>query len=94
MTESEELSVESEPLSPSSTASTRSAACSASTGIRRPPTSRTSGSMRLQHRGQESAGIVSSNGKSLIAHRGMGLVADIFNSDVLGQLEGTQRHRA
>src|SRR5580692_12048280 len=43
----------------------------------------------LQHRGQESAGIVSSNGKSLIAHRGMGLVADIFNEDVLGKLEGT-----
>jgi amidophosphoribosyltransferase len=43
----------------------------------------------LQHRGQESAGIVSSNGKSLISHRGMGLVADIFNSDVLAQLEGT-----
>ena len=43
----------------------------------------------LQHRGQESAGIVSSNGKSLIAHRGMGLVADIFNSEVLEQLEGT-----
>jgi amidophosphoribosyltransferase len=43
----------------------------------------------LQHRGQESAGIVSSNGKSLIAHRGMGLVADIFNSEVLGRLEGT-----
>ncbi|HXZ88700.1 MAG TPA: amidophosphoribosyltransferase [Candidatus Binataceae bacterium] len=43
----------------------------------------------LQHRGQESAGIVSSNGKALIAHRGMGLVADIFNSDVIAQLEGT-----
>jgi amidophosphoribosyltransferase len=43
----------------------------------------------LQHRGQESAGIVSSNGKSLIAHRGMGLVADIFNSEVIEQLEGT-----
>src|SRR6516225_9942302 len=43
----------------------------------------------LQHRGQESAGIVSSNGKVLIAHRGMGLVADIFNSQVIGQLEGT-----
>jgi amidophosphoribosyltransferase len=43
----------------------------------------------LQHRGQESAGIVSSNGKVLIAHRGMGLVADIFNSKVLEQLEGT-----
>jgi amidophosphoribosyltransferase len=43
----------------------------------------------LQHRGQESAGIVSSNGKVLIAHRGMGLVADIFNSQVIEQLEGT-----
>ena len=43
----------------------------------------------LQHRGQESAGIVSSNGKALIAHRGMGLVADIFNSEVIEQLEGT-----
>jgi amidophosphoribosyltransferase len=43
----------------------------------------------LQHRGQESAGIVSSNGKSLIAHRGMGLVADIFNSEVIARLEGT-----
>ncbi|HUO03791.1 MAG TPA: amidophosphoribosyltransferase [Candidatus Binataceae bacterium] len=43
----------------------------------------------LQHRGQESAGIVSSNGKSLIAHRGMGLVADIFNSAILARLEGT-----
>ena len=40
----------------------------------------------LQHRGQESAGIVSSNGKALIAHRGMGLVADIFNSDIIGRL--------
>src|SRR6202165_4570449 len=42
----------------------------------------------LQHRGQESAGIVSSNNKSLISHRGMGLVADIFNSEVLGRLGG------
>src|SRR5262249_40193186 len=42
-----------------------------------------------QHRGQESAGIVSSNGKSLISHRGMGLVADIFNNSIIGKLEGT-----
>ena len=33
-----------------------------------------------QHRGQESAGIVSSNGRSLISHRGMGLVADVFKT--------------
>jgi amidophosphoribosyltransferase len=42
----------------------------------------------LQHRGQESAGIVASNGEALIAHRGMGLVADIFDEDVLGRLQG------
>lgn len=43
----------------------------------------------LQHRGQESAGIVSSNGKALISHRGMGLVADVFSSEVINRLEGT-----
>ena len=43
----------------------------------------------LQHRGQESAGIVASNGDALIAHRGMGLVADIFNQDILSRLEGS-----
>ena len=43
----------------------------------------------LQHRGQESAGIVSSNGLTLRAHRAMGLVADIFTEDVLSQVHGT-----
>src|SRR5437588_5245620 len=47
------------------------------------------GLVALQHRGQESAGIVSSNGKSLISHRGMGLVADIFSEDTIARLEGT-----
>jgi amidophosphoribosyltransferase len=42
----------------------------------------------LQHRGQESAGIVASNGEALISHRGMGLVADIFDEDILGRLQG------
>ncbi|HVP68326.1 MAG TPA: amidophosphoribosyltransferase [Anaeromyxobacteraceae bacterium] len=42
----------------------------------------------LQHRGQESAGIVSSDGKTLHVHRGMGLVADIFTADVLERLKG------
>src|SRR4030095_14991135 len=42
----------------------------------------------LQHRGQESAGIVASNGEALIAHRVMGLVADIFTQDILARLEG------
>lgn len=42
----------------------------------------------LQHRGQESAGIVSSDGERLYAERGMGHVSDIFNEDNLGQLRG------
>ncbi len=33
----------------------------------------------LQHRGQESAGIVSTDGSTLFDVRGMGLVADVFN---------------
>jgi amidophosphoribosyltransferase len=43
----------------------------------------------LQHRGQESAGIVASDGQSLRAHREMGLVADIFTAPVLEQLPGS-----
>ncbi len=42
----------------------------------------------LQHRGQESAGIVSSEGGTLHARVGMGRVADIFTHDVLRQLPG------
>src|SRR5882672_4675293 len=43
----------------------------------------------LQHRGQESAGIVSSNGMTLQVHKAMGLVADIFTEDELAKLHGT-----
>ncbi|HKD43120.1 MAG TPA: amidophosphoribosyltransferase [Myxococcaceae bacterium] len=43
----------------------------------------------LQHRGQESAGIVSSDGKGLHSHRQMGLVADVFTADALSKLPGT-----
>src|SRR5215472_9595922 len=43
----------------------------------------------LQHRGQESAGIVTSDGMSLYIHKAMGLVADIFTEEVLSQLRGT-----
>jgi amidophosphoribosyltransferase len=42
----------------------------------------------LQHRGQESAGIATSDGMALRAHRAMGLVADIFVEDVLQSLRG------
>jgi amidophosphoribosyltransferase len=43
----------------------------------------------LQHRGQESAGIVTSNGMSLHIHKAMGLVADIFTEKKLAKLRGT-----
>ena len=42
----------------------------------------------LQHRGQESAGIVSSDGVTLHQHKAMGLVADIFAESVLAKLRG------
>ena len=42
----------------------------------------------LQHRGQESAGIVSTDGKQLHHYRQMGLVSEIFNRDILKKLPG------
>jgi amidophosphoribosyltransferase len=42
----------------------------------------------LQHRGQESAGIVSTNGSSMTTHKEMGLVSDIFDENVLKKIHG------
>jgi amidophosphoribosyltransferase len=42
----------------------------------------------LQHRGQESAGITSSDGRNIHFHKSMGHVADIFTPEVLGRLPG------
>ena len=42
----------------------------------------------LQHRGQESAGISSSDGKEIYTHKAMGHVADIFTASVLNGLPG------
>ena len=42
----------------------------------------------LQHRGQESAGIVTSDGEQLVGHRGMGLVPDVFQGEQLQKLRG------
>lgn len=44
----------------------------------------------LQHRGQESAGIVASDGRELRVHRGMGHVADIFRREALTGLTGSR----
>ena len=43
----------------------------------------------LQHRGQESAGIVTSDGMALHMHKAMGLVADIFGGEALEKLRGS-----
>jgi amidophosphoribosyltransferase len=42
----------------------------------------------LQHRGQESAGIATSNGQKISLHTSMGLVAQAFTEEKLSQLEG------
>jgi amidophosphoribosyltransferase len=42
----------------------------------------------LQHRGQESAGIASSDGSVITFHKEMGQVADIFSEDILARLPG------
>ena len=42
----------------------------------------------LQHRGQESAGIVTSDGVQFRIFRGMGLVPQIFTAEVLHELVG------
>ena len=42
----------------------------------------------LQHRGQESCGIVSSDAVQLRFHRAMGLVSDVFGEDQLNRLPG------
>ncbi len=42
----------------------------------------------LQHRGQEGAGIVTSDGQAAYIHKGMGLVSQIFNEERLAPLKG------
>ena len=42
----------------------------------------------LQHRGQESCGIVTGDGTRVRMHRGLGLVSEVFNPDILEQLPG------
>src|SRR5256714_4045825 len=42
----------------------------------------------LQHRGQESAGIVTSDGKQFHTHKGMGLVSQVFRGNILQELSG------
>jgi len=43
----------------------------------------------LQHRGQESAGIVCTENGEPKSHKGMGLVAEVFNEEIIKALAGT-----
>ncbi len=42
----------------------------------------------LQHRGQEAAGIISSDGTQFFEHKGYGLVNEVFNQDSINSLKG------
>ncbi|MDQ7002898.1 MAG: amidophosphoribosyltransferase [Ghiorsea sp.] len=42
----------------------------------------------LQHRGQESTGIISTDGTNFNNHRGMGLVSDVYQKEDIVKLEG------
>src|ERR1041385_4700101 len=46
------------------------------------------GLFALQHRGQESAGIVTSDGRQFRKHVGMGLVSQVFDGEILHELVG------
>jgi amidophosphoribosyltransferase len=46
------------------------------------------GLFALQHRGQESAGIATLNKGDIYCHKDMGLVSQVFNEEILGQLPG------
>ncbi len=46
------------------------------------------GIFALQHRGQESTGIGTSNGQDLFLHRGMGLVTHVYSEPVIDALPG------
>ena len=46
------------------------------------------GLFALQHRGQESAGIASADGDTIVIHKGMGLVSQVFNDELIESLKG------
>jgi len=44
----------------------------------------------FQHRGQESCGIAVGTGKTILSHKDMGLVSEVFNEAILESLKGRQ----
>jgi amidophosphoribosyltransferase len=47
------------------------------------------GLQALQHRGQESAGIAVGDGETILVHKGLGLVDQVFDEDALVHLQGS-----
>jgi len=47
-----------------------------------------SGLFTLQHRGQESCGIAVNANNEILSHRDMGLVAEVFDDNILSMLKG------
>jgi amidophosphoribosyltransferase len=43
----------------------------------------------LQHRGQESSGIITSDGRRVYEHRGMGLVSKVYSEEIISSLPGS-----
>lgn len=46
------------------------------------------GLFALQHRGQESSGIAAADGDTITVHKGMGLVSQVFNDELIAGLKG------
>ncbi|MDR1318301.1 MAG: amidophosphoribosyltransferase [Treponema sp.] len=47
------------------------------------------GLFSLQHRGQESSGIAAAKDKTIEVHKGMGLVGEVFNPEILSKIKGS-----
>ena len=57
-------------------------------GTRRSPQITYYGLHSLQHRGQEGAGIIATDGENLTAHKGLGLITEVFQNGELKDLKG------
>ena len=47
----------------------------------------------LQHRGQEGAGIVATDGEKMSAHKGQGLITEVFQNGELKKVKGKGAYR-
>ncbi|BBP87593.1 hypothetical protein BsIDN1_12110 [Bacillus safensis] len=59
---------------------------------KKPRKSHITGLHSLQHRGQEGAGIIATDGENLTAHKGLGLITEVFQNGELKK--GSERQRS